>query len=153
MVLLTNDFIGLLTTCDQLQTQCNAECYHRFWEMNGKRCDGVVCFKALFGDFRGLIRTQSVWLDFPLRLELGLCVYEGLRATWASWWVILAYFAYTRRRFSTVFQNVSYHTSFMRLMYSKIFWPLNRRLTTRRTLYQAIYLLFVLMFIHTSSLA
>ena len=103
-------------------------------------CDGMVCFKVLFCDFRGLMRIQSVWLDSRLRFELGLCVYEGLPpATWASWWVIRVCFADRRRSFSTEFQNVLYHTSIMRLMYSEIFWPLHRRLATRRTLYQTVY--------------
>lgn len=78
-----NDFTGLLTTCDYLQAPCNVECWHCLWEVDGKRCDGIVCFKALFCESRELMRTQSVLLDYRLRFELVLCVYEGLLTTGA----------------------------------------------------------------------
>ena len=96
----------------------------------------MVCFKA----FPWIDENSVGMVGFPVEIRTRpLCI----RRTASHLGVMVGHsgFAYTRRSFSTVFQNVSYHTSFMRLMYSEILWPLNWRLATRRTLYQTIYVL------------
>ena len=139
-----------------------------------KRCDGMVCLKALFCEFRGLMRTQSggwipgwdsnstfvytedcqplgrrgwsFWLTSPTQDEVFQLYFKMFHITLyfsdLFWWGTL----HVSDR-STVHHQESQHCVhskgylYMRLMYSELFWPLNRLLATRRTLRQTVYLL------------